>query len=70
MSASSTDLFLAVQIPLTVAALGSIGIAVGRWVPSLLGGPVVIASHVMTGIIWAVPWIAGDVAPASTDRGT
>ena len=25
--------------------LGSIGIAIGRWVPSLLGGPVVIAVH-------------------------
>ena len=51
------DLFLAVQIPLTVAALGAIGIAVGRWVPSLLGGPVVIAAHIFTGIIWAVPWV-------------
>ena len=57
------DLFLAVQVPLTVAALGAIGIAVGRWVPSLLGGPVVIAAHVFTGIIWVVPW----VVPTSTD---
>ena len=57
-----TDLFLAVQVPLTVAALGAIGIAVGRWVPSLLGGPVVIAAHIFTGIIWAVPW----VLPTST----
>ncbi len=57
------DLFLAVQIPLTVAALGAIGFAIGRWVPSLLGGPVVIAAHIMTGIFWAVPW----VLPTSTD---
>jgi hypothetical protein len=57
------DLFLAVQIPLTVAALGAIGIAIGRWVPSLLGGPVVIAVHMFTGIIWVVPW----VLPTATD---
>ncbi|HEY6567940.1 MAG TPA: hypothetical protein VI341_10530 [Actinomycetota bacterium] len=55
--AASMDLFLAVQVPLTVFALGAIGIAVGRWVPTLLGGPVVIALHVFTGVIWAVPWI-------------
>lgn len=57
------DLFLAMQIPLTVAGLGAIGIALGRWVPSLLGGPVVIAAHIMTGIIWVVPW----VLPTATD---
>lgn len=51
------DLFLVVQVPLTVAAMGSIAIAVGRWVPSLLGGPIVIAAHVFTGVLWAVPWI-------------
>jgi hypothetical protein len=51
------DLFLAVQIPLTVATLGAIGIAIGRWIPSLLGGPIVIAVHMFTGIGWAVPWI-------------
>jgi hypothetical protein len=56
--ASDIDLFLVVQVPLTVAALGSIGIAIGRWVPSLLGGPVVIVAHAMTGIMWAVPWVA------------
>lgn len=60
------DLFLAMQIPLTVLALGSIGIAIGRWVPSLLGGPVVIAVHAMTGIIWAVPWI--QVTSSGIDR--
>ena len=57
------DPFLAVQIPLAVAALGTIGIAVGRWIPSLMGGPIVIALHVMTPIIWAVPW----VLPTETD---
>lgn len=64
--APSVDLFLAVQIPLTVAALGSIGIAVGRWVPSILGGPIVIAAHVFTGIIWAVPWV--QVTSSGIDR--
>ena len=51
------DLFLVVQIPLTIAALGAIGIALGRWIPSLLGGPVIIAAHIFTGVGWAVPWI-------------
>lgn len=64
--ASSIDLFLAMQIPLTVAALGSIGIALGRWIPSLLGGPVVIVLHVFTGIIWAAPWI--QVTNSGIDR--
>lgn len=61
------DLFFAVQIPLAVAALGAIGIAVGRWIPSLIGGPIVIAVHVMTPIVWAVPWVLPseyDVDPA------
>lgn len=53
----SLDLFLAVQIPLTIAAVGAIGIALGRWVPSLLGGPVIIAAHIFTGVGWAVPWV-------------
>jgi hypothetical protein len=51
------NLFLAVQLPLTIAALGAIGIGVGRWFPSLFGGPIVIALHVFTGLIWIVPWI-------------
>jgi hypothetical protein len=51
------DLFLAVQVPLTVAALGALGIAVGRWVPSLLGGPIVIAASLLTPLVWLVPWI-------------
>jgi hypothetical protein len=57
------DLFFAVQIPLAVAALGTIGIAVGRWIPSLFGGPIVIAVNVMTPIVWAVPWLL----PSETD---
>ena len=51
------DGFLVIQVPLTTIALGAIAIAVGRWVPSLLGGPVIIAVHVFTGLIWLVPWI-------------
>jgi hypothetical protein len=51
------DLFLAVQIPLTVAALGALGIAIGRWIPSLFGGPMVIVAHIFTPLLWAVPWI-------------
>ncbi|MDP9185071.1 MAG: hypothetical protein M3O29_05330 [Actinomycetota bacterium] len=51
------DLYLAVQVPLAVAALGTIGIAVGRWIPSLFGGPLVIVAHVFTPLLWAVPWI-------------
>jgi len=51
------NLFLAVQFPLTIAGLGTIGIGVGRWIPSLFGGPIVIAVHMFTGLLWAVPWI-------------
>ena len=50
------DGFLAVQVPLTVLALGAIAIAVGRWIPTLLGGPVIIFTQFMTPLIWAVPW--------------
>lgn len=62
------DLFLAAQIPLTVAALGAIGVAIGRWVPSLLGGPVVIAAHIMTGIVWVVPWVLPTVTGVDRPR--
>lgn len=57
------DGFLAVQVPLTIIALGALAIAVGRWIPSLFGGPVIIAAHMFTGLIWLVPWIA----PRSSD---
>jgi len=55
---SEADLFLAVQYPLSVLALGALGVAVARWVPSVLGGPLVVIAHVFTGMMWAVPWIA------------
>jgi hypothetical protein len=62
------NVFLAVQLPFMVAALGAIGIGVGRWIPSLFGGPIVIILHIFTGVIWAVPWVVpssvlGDKAP-------
>ena len=57
-TASSVDLFLATQYPLSVLALGALGIAIARWIPSVLGGPLVVIAHVFTGIIWVVPWIA------------
>jgi hypothetical protein len=61
------DPFLAVQFPLTVAALGAIGIGIGRWIPSLFGGPIVIILHVFTPLIWAIPWIvpSSDVGSAA-----
>jgi hypothetical protein len=59
------DLFLAVQIPVAVAALGTIGIAVGRWIPSLFGGPLVIVAHVFTPLLWAVPWVLPSSEPGS-----
>jgi hypothetical protein len=57
-AAAATDLFLAVQYPLSMLALGALGVAVARWIPSVLGGPLVVIAHVFTGIIWVVPWIA------------
>lgn len=60
--ADYVDLFLASQYVLSVLALGSVGVAVGRWIPSVLGGPLVVIAHVFTGLIWIVPWIA----PTST----
>lgn len=57
-TAADADLFLAVQYPLSMIALGALGVAVARWIPSVLGGPLVVIAHVFTGIIWVVPWIA------------
>lgn len=51
------DRYFIVQVPLAVFALGAMAIAVGRWVPSLFGGPAIIALHLFTGVLWAVPWI-------------
>jgi hypothetical protein len=56
--AEGADLFMAAQYPLSVLALGAIGVAVARWIPSVLGGPMVVIAHVFTGMVWAVPWIA------------
>ncbi|MDH4111396.1 MAG: hypothetical protein OEV60_01775 [Actinomycetota bacterium] len=55
--AEHTDLFLAVQYPLAVFALGAIGVGVARWIPTLLGGPIIVVLHTMTPLIWLVPWI-------------
>lgn len=52
-----TDGFLMVQFPLAILALGTIAIAVGRWLPSLVGGPLIIVAHLFTPILWAVPWV-------------
>lgn len=57
-TAAEADLFLAVQYVLSVLALGAIGVAVARWIPTVLGGPLVVIAHVFTGMIWIVPWIA------------
>lgn len=61
------DVYLAVQLPLTVAALGAIGVGVGRWIPSLFGGPLIIIVHIFTPLIWAVPWVvpSSDVGSAA-----
>lgn len=56
------DVFMVSQYVLAVLALGTLGVAVARWVPSVLGGPLVLVVHVFTGLIWIVPWIA----PTST----
>lgn len=56
-AARETDLFLAVQYPLALVALGALGVVVARWIPSVLGGPLVVIGHVFTGLIWIVPWI-------------
>lgn len=63
--ADDVDPFLAVQVPLAVIGLGALGVAVGRWIPSLLGGVLVILIHMFTGVIWIVPWIV----PTSSDVG-
>lgn len=52
------DLALVVQIPLTVAALNALGVALGRWIPSPVTAPVVLVAQVMTGLVWVVPWVA------------
>lgn len=51
------DLSLIVQIPLTVAALNALGVALGRWIPSPVTAPVVLVAQVMTGLVWVIPWV-------------
>jgi hypothetical protein len=45
------------QFPLAIVAIGALGIAVGRWWQSVFGGVFLLAAHIFTGVIWAVPWI-------------
>ena len=51
------DLFLTIQVPLAVFCMGSVAIALGRWVPSLFTGPAIIVAYTFTGLLWVVPWI-------------
>jgi hypothetical protein len=48
---------LPLQGVLVVGAFGAFGVALARWIPSLLAAPVAIVAHVMTPLIWAVPWV-------------
>jgi hypothetical protein len=59
---AAVDLALLAQFPLTVMALGALGVALARWIPHPAVGPVVLVAHVMTGIIWVVPWIAPELS--------
>lgn len=45
------------QAPLVVAAIGALGVATARWVPHVVGGVVILALHVFTPLIWALPWV-------------
>ncbi len=45
------------QFPIAIVAIGALGIAVGRWWQSVFGGVFLVAGHIFTGVIWAVPWI-------------
>lgn len=54
----ASDLFLFAQYVLAIIALGAAGVAIGRWIPSVLGGPLFVIAHVFTGLVWVVPWVA------------
>jgi hypothetical protein len=56
--AAGADAFLYGQYLLAVVGLGTFGVAVGRWIPTVLGGPLVVVAHVFSGVMWIVPWIA------------
>jgi hypothetical protein len=45
-----------VQAPLMVAAIGTLGVATARVIPHVVGGAIVLALHMFTGLIWALPW--------------
>lgn len=47
------------QFPLAILAIGTLGIAVGRWWQNVFGGVFLLAAHIFTGVIWAVPWVVG-----------
>ena len=51
------DLQMFPQFPIAIVAIGALGIAVGRWWKSVFGGVFLLAVHIFTGVIWAVPWI-------------
>lgn len=53
------------QAPLVVAALGSLGVAVARWIPHVVGGAIVLALHMFTGLIWALPWVVDGSDPST-----
>jgi hypothetical protein len=53
----SIDIALLAQIPLTVLVLGSLGVALSRWIRHPVVAPTVLVAHVMTGLIWIVPLI-------------
>jgi hypothetical protein len=58
---------LMAQVPLTVLALGSFGIALARWIRHPAAAPAALVAHVMTPLVWVLPWIAG--GPSSIRMG-
>lgn len=59
----AADRFMYGQYVLTIVVLGAAGIALARWIPTVLGGPLFVIGHVFTGLMWVIPWIA------TTDSG-
>lgn len=53
----SIDPTLPAQFVLVVFAFGSLGVALARWIPSVLAAPVVIVAQMFTPLVWLVPWI-------------
>ena len=57
LTASFLAYFLAF-FPLVVAVMGSLGVALGRWIPSPIAAPVLLVAHATTPLlILMVPWI-------------